>query len=368
MAGQMFLQSVDKARALRYFEKTYKLDPEYTFDLLFKIGLSYHYGLSFDNAINYYQQYLYKVSQQPNYKGENFVPAAVIDRKIYECGIGKELVASPRKVAIKNLGSVINSEYDDYAPVLNATEDLIIYTSRRLEDNLSEDVHTDNIPFEDIFYSIKVNGEWTRALNIGTAVNTESHNSNQALSQDGSSLYIYNDVNNGDIFLSKLGADGNWSVPERLEEPVNSEYNENGVSINANRSLLFFSSTRSGGFGGSDIYMSEANNAGHWRRPVNLGPVINTEYDEEGPVIGFDGKSLYYSSQGGRGMGGFDIFKSEYDSASSTWGIPENLGFPINTPDEDVHFSLQQRMVLEHTMQPQEMMAMATRIYMKLPL
>ena len=137
-----------------------------------------------------------------------------------------------------------------------------------------------------------------------------------------------------------LGADGNWSTPERLGEPVNSEYNENGVSVNSEGSLMFFSSNRPGGFGGSDIYMSESNNAGHWKRPKNLGPIINTEFEEEGPFIGFDGKSLYFSSQGGRGMGGFDIFRSEYDSLTESWGIPENLGYPINTPDQDVHFSI----------------------------
>jgi outer membrane protein OmpA-like peptidoglycan-associated protein/tetratricopeptide (TPR) repeat protein len=339
MTGQMFLESVDKARALQYFQKAYALDPEYSFELLFKIGLSYHYGLEFDNAINYYQQYLYKVSQQPNYKGEHFVPQNVVERKVYECEVGKELVASPRRVAIKNLGREINSEYDDYAPVLNASEDLIIFTSRRIDGNLSFDVHTDNLPFEDIYYSIKSGDSWLEALNIGEAINTPSHNSNLALSQDGTRLYIYNDVNNGDIFESRLGTDGNWSSGVRLEEPINTEFSENGVSVNADRSLMFFSSTRSGGFGGSDIYMSRSNNAGHWRKPENLGPVINTEFQEEGPFIGYDGKTLYFTSRGGRGMGGFDIFKSEYDSLTESWGIPENLGYPINTPDDDVHFS-----------------------------
>ena len=136
-----------------------------------------------------------------------------------------------------------------------------------------------------------------------------------------------------------MQSDGRWSKAERLPEPVNSEYNENGVTLSEDGQWLYFSSNRPGGNGGFDIYVSERNNSGGWKKPRNLGPVINTEYDEEGPFICCENKTLYFSSLGGRGMGGFDIYKSDYSTASDTWGLPQNLGYPINTPDEDVHFS-----------------------------
>ncbi len=340
MAGEMFLVSVDKGRARKYFLKAYDLDPDYKFDLLFKIGLANHYEYRFDEAIDYYNQYINKFNAQPGYSGRDRIIKAVVERKIYECGVGKELVKNPRKVSIINLGSNVNSEYDDYAPVLNRDETLMIFTSRRYEGNISQDVHTDNLPFEDIFFSIKLDGVWNPAVNIGNKINNTSHDSNLGLSKDGSKLYVYNsDVNDGDIFISVVGPDGSWSSPTRLPEPINSEYNENGVSISDDGNWMFFSSNRPGGLGGADIYVSEKNGTRGWKRPKNLGPVINTEYNEEGPFIGYDGKSLYFSSDGGRGMGGFDIYKSEYDSVNRVWGLPSNLGYPINTPDQDVHFS-----------------------------
>ncbi len=341
MTGRLYLVSVNKGRAKQYFLKTYDLDPDYSFDLLYKIGLAYHYELSFNDAISYYNQYIQYANEHPDYSGENLVSLKTVERKINECGIGKELVASPRKVSIVNLGSNINSEFDDYAPVLNNDETLLIFTSRRRDGNVSEDVHTDNFPFEDIFFTVRGNdGTWSEAANIGTQINTPSHDSNLALSKDGTALYIYNsDINNGDIFMSVLQSDGGWSQAERLPEPVNSEYNENGVTLTEDGQWLYFSSNRPGGSGDFDIYVSERNNTGGWKRPRNLGPVINTEYDEEGPFICCENKTLYFSSSGGRGMGGFDIYKSDYDTSSDTWGLPQNLGYPINTPDEDVHFS-----------------------------
>ena len=340
MAGEMYLHSVTKDRAKQYFIATYILNTEYTFDLLYKIGLSHQYGREFDHAIDYYNQYLQRMEAQPHYTGDDMISQAVVERKIYECEIGMQLMAAPRKVSIVNLGSNVNSESDDYAPVLNADETVLIYTSRRLEGNLSQDVHDDNLPFEDIFITSKNSDEWAGSSNIGPTINTEGHDSNLALSKDGSQLFIYNsDVNGGDIFVSTSLGSNSWSEAVRLHEPVNSEYNENGVSLSIDGNWLFFSSDRPGGQGGHDIYVSERHGARGWGHPSNLGTVINTQYDEEGPFIGYDGKTLYFSSRGGRGMGGYDIFKSEYDSTTGTWGVPQNLGHPINTPDDDVHFS-----------------------------
>lgn len=337
MAGAMYLQSVSKDRAVQYLLKAYEINPDYKYNLLYDIGVSYHHGMEFDKAVDYYEKYIDHLNAQPDYEGNDKVELVEVERKIFECGVGKELVSDPERVAIRNLGSKVNSDLGDYGVVLNSDEDFMIFTSRRSEGNLNSDVADDNIPFEDIFYSSFENGEWTQAQNIGIPVGTEFHESNLALSPDGDELYIYRDLNRGDIFVSERDNDGTWSEPQPLPEPINSGYTENGLSISQDGQHLFFSSNRPGGVGGLDIYVA-VKDGNRWRHVKNLGETINTPYDEEAPYIWVDGKTLYFSSKGGRGMGEYDIYRTEYDSISDAWGPPRNLGYPINTPDDDVYF------------------------------
>ena len=293
--------------------------------------------MDFDNALVYYKRYEQKTLGDKNYRGDDKVPLSEVQRRIFECENGREFMANPANYSIVNVGTSINSEWRDYAPVLNGDETIMIFTSRRKEGNLNENVDVDNIPFEDIFISKKVDGKWTRAENIGNIVNTTSHDSNLALSADGHQLYIYSPENEGDIYVSEQ-KDGTWSVPQPLSDAINSSYMENSISISPDKQRLFFASNRPGGYGGIDIYVSEKDKKGNWGKSKNLGPMINTEYDEEGPFIDYDGKTLYFSSMGRKGMGGHDVFKAEYDSVDGKWNEPVNLGYPINTPDNDVYF------------------------------
>lgn len=337
MAGRLYLETVNKDRSSRYLERVHQLDPNYRYDITYLIARGYHLGMDFDNALRYYRQYETKTLNDKNYRGQDKVLLSDVQRRIAECENGKEFMANPAHYSIVNLGSEINSEWRDYAPVLNEDETIMIFTSRRKEGNLNENVDVDNIPFEDIFISKKVDGKWSRAENIGNVINTPSHDSNLALSADGQQLYIYSDENEGDILVSEQ-KNGAWSPPVPLGDAINSSFMENSVSISPDRQLLFFASNRPGGYGGIDIYVSEKDRRGNWGKSRNLGPVINTEFDEEGPFIDYDGKTLYFSSMGHKGMGGHDIFKSEYDSVAEEWTTPVNLGYPINTPDNDIYF------------------------------
>ncbi len=339
MAGDFHLRTIGKDRAVKYFLKVLELDPEYRFDIMYQIGRSYQYGMEFDNALAYYTRYLNKLKQEDGYRGVDKVELPEVTRRIYECNNAKEFVANPAHYSIVNVGNAINTEFEEYAPVLNEDETLMIFTTRRRDGNLNENVFKDNKPYEDIFMATKENGVWSPAMNIGNTVNTEYHDSNLALSADGQQLFLYNDENNGDIYVSNRNEDQTWSYPEPLSENINSEgFKESSISISPDGSILFFASDRPGGFGGSDIYYSVKDARGEWGRSKNLGPMINTEYDDDGPFIDYDGKTLYFSSRGRKGMGGYDIFRSEYDSATNDWNEPENLGFPINTPDDDIYF------------------------------
>lgn len=339
MSGITLLESVTKGAAEEYFMKVYAKDPDYSFDLLYKVGQSLHYGYKFDEATNYYQQFLDKLEANPDYLGNDMVEASVVRRKIFECEQGKILMEFPEDVEIENLGPDINSKFYDYAPVVDADETIMIFTSRRKEQNLNQDVSDDNIPFEDIFVSKKVNGLWDYPDNIGNVVNTMYHDSNVGLSKDGKELYIYKDENNGDIYVSKIDENGEWSYPEPLGKHINSDFSETSVSLSPDGNTIFFASDKPGGEGGIDIWVSHKNDKGAWQKSTNLGAPINTPFDEDGPFIGFDGKTLYFSSRGGNGMGGYDIYRVEYDSASQVWTSPTNMGYPINTPDDDIYFT-----------------------------
>ncbi len=338
-AGDFYIKTVGKKNAVKYFLKVLELDAEYRFDIEYWIGRSYHFGMEFEKALAYYDRYRQKLIDRDGYRGRDRVELGDVDRKIFECKNAIEFVANPAHYSIVNIGSAINTEYEEYGPVLNEDETVLIFTSRRRDGNLNENVFSDNKPYEDIFISTKENGAWSKAQNIGNVVNTPFHDSNLALSADGNQLFLYKDENNGDIYQSERKEDGSWTFPEPLSESVNSQgFKEASISLSPDGDILFFASDRPGGQGGIDIYYSTKDKTGEWAKSKSLGPKINTEYDDDAPFIDYDGKTLYFSSLGRKGMGGYDIFKSTYDSAAGEWGEPTNLGYPINTPDDDIFF------------------------------
>lgn len=337
-AGHLHLLTIGKDLAVKYFLRVYRQDPDYNFAIMFWIGKSYQFGLEFDKAIHFYNMYKEKLQKKSGYQGKDKVDMATVDRSIFECKNGKEYVANPGNFAITNIGREINSEFEDYAPVLSAKEDEIIFTTRRREDNLNPNVDIDNKPFEDIFYSKKSGGKWEFAKNIGPIINTPYHCSDLALSKDGNTLFIYKDDGGGDIYYS-VRKDGVWGEPVPLPGIINSSFEEKSISISSDEKTLYFSSNRPGGFGGLDIYRATKDSKGEWSNVKNLGELINTEADEDGPFIDYDDVTLYFSTKGHKGMGGYDIFKTTYNPNKNEWTEPQNLGYPINTPDDDVFFS-----------------------------
>ncbi len=337
-AGRYHLMTIGKELATKYFLRVYRQDPDYRFDLLYSIGKSYQYGLNFTKAIEYYNLYKAKLASKPNYQGKDRESLASVDRGIFECENGKDFVANPGDFSIVNIGREINSEFEDYGPVLNEAENEIVFTTRRRDDNLNQNVADDNKPWEDIFYSTKVGDKWAFAKNIGLPVSTPYHDSNLALSADGSILFKFKDDGGGDIYFSERDATGVWGEPAPLPGIINSSFAEKSVTISQDEKTLYFSSNRPGGFGGLDIYRATKDSKGEWTNVKNVGPKINTDLDEDGLFIDYDNVTLYFSSKGHKGMGGFDVFKNTFNPNTNEWGEPQNLGYPINTPDDDIYF------------------------------
>jgi outer membrane protein OmpA-like peptidoglycan-associated protein len=337
-AGLIHIRTIGKELAVKYFMRVYRQDPDYRFDIEYWIAKSYQYGLDFNNAIRYYNLYKDKLARKPNYQGRDRMDMATLERSLLECENGKQFVANPGNYSIVNIGREINSEFDDYGPVISEREDEIIFTSRRRDDNLNQNVFEDNLPYEDIYLAKKGGATWAFASNIGNTVNTLYHESSLALSADGNTLFIYNDPNGGDIYSCERRPDGSWGEPVPLPGIINSSFQEKSISISKDEKALYFTSNRPGGLGGTDIYRATKDSRGQWSNVKNLGPRINTPLNDDGPFIGYDGVTLYFSSQGHNGMGGYDIYKSTFDPKNNDWSEPENMGYPINTPDNEVYF------------------------------
>ena len=312
-AGKIHILTIGKELAVKYFLRVLRQDPDYHFDIEYWVGRSYQYGLDFDNALRYFNIYKSKLAKKPNYQGKDKTDAATVDRAIQECENGKLFVASPGNYSIVNIGREINSEFDDYGPVFSEKEDEIVFTSRRRDDNLNQNVFEDNLPYEDIFIAKKSGNTWAFASNIGPTVNTLYHESSLALSADGRTLFIYNDINGGDILYCERKPDGTWGEPVPLPGIINSSFQEKSISISKDEKSLYFTSNRPGGLGGTDIYRATKDSKGQWSNVKNLGPRINTPLNDDGPFIDYDDVTLYFSSQGHNGMGGYDIYKVTHD-------------------------------------------------------
>ncbi|GAB4289818.1 MAG: hypothetical protein Kow0068_15340 [Marinilabiliales bacterium] len=175
---------------------------------------------------------------------------------------------------------------------------------------------------------------------ISYNINTMEHEASIALSADGKELFIYkDDVGEGGNIYRSVFVDGDWTKPEKLGSNINTEYNESHATISPDGRVLYFTSDRPGGFGGFDIYYVNRLPNGEWGLAQNIGNVINTELDEAGPYIYSDGATLYFSSKGHNSMGGFDLFFSVMKD-DGTITKPQNLGYPINTVDDDVFYVL----------------------------
>jgi hypothetical protein len=302
-------------------------------DAHYLLGKAYHLNYEWDKAIEEYSRCLGKKSEI------NGAEVATAQRRIKECNNGKELMKNPVKVNIDNLGTAINTKYKEYVPVISADESDLYFTSRRPGSTGSEGAIGEEDYFEDIYFSEMKNGKWTQAKNLGAPVNTDRHDATVNLSVDGQRLFIYRDANEVDADISEVRLRGRtWSEPKKLNSNINTKFQETSAAFSPDEKLIYFVSNKPGGYGGKDIYVSRLTGLGDWGKAENLGPPVNTEMDEDAVFMHPDGKTLFFCSNGHKTMGGFDIFKTVLENGK--WSEPVNIGYPINTPDNDVSYVL----------------------------
>ncbi len=333
--GVCYLYSPVKSKCLEYFEKSYALNPSYdSYNIEYLLARGYHLNEKWDLAITAYEKQIVALRNA----GASQDEFGVIQKHLQEAKNGKELSKEKVRVWIDNLGPKINSSAPEYAPLISTDESILIITARRENSvgGLKDDV--DNLPYEDLYISYNKAGTWSPLKNMGEDVNSSGHDASSGLSPDGKLLFVFRGTakGGGDVFKSEIGNEG-WSKPRELGKYINTSSHESAAALSYDGNELFFISDKEGGVGGKDIYVSRWNaKKDDWNEAQNLGAIVNSPYDEDGVFLHPDGKTLYFSSQGHNSMGGNDIFYSEKENG--VWSKPVNIGYPINTPDDDVFF------------------------------
>lgn len=328
--GELLFQGDDPHLALPYFVKAYALDMGIDPDIQYFLGRTYHLNHEFALAGQFYQAYL---KQLKNRDSRRMAPEILV--LVRQTELGDSLKRHPVNGFVENLGDRINSQWPEYAPILTHSGQRLYFTSRR-PGGTGGKLDREYQYYEDIYYLQKLGSVWSDPINAGVVLNSESHESVVGVSPDDKILYIRRGNPGWDIFAVKLD-DSKQKKPRELPRRISGKGNENWVTFSPDSSKVWFVSDRKRGKGGKDIWMCEARKSGRWRRAVNAGPMINTAEDEASPFIAADGKTLYFSSKGLQGMGGYDIFKTTWSDSGYT--VPVNLGFPINSASDDLHFT-----------------------------
>jgi len=298
-------------------------------NLQLSLAKAYQLNLKPDSALTIYDGLLRAI---PAFQESLIVE---INHEAATCINLKEELAHPIKIKVTNLGPEINSKYDDHSPLVTLDGSQLFFTSRRGGNDLPQ--MPDGQYVEKVYKGLAVSGNWSDSQLAQIFFKRNEHESAVSLSADGKSMFLFkNDMDGKNLYVSNW-SDGRWGVPSKLPEPINSYSNETHCSLSADKSTIFFTSDRPGGLGGIDIYMCRKQPNGVWGEAINLGDKINTPEDEETPMFYLDGKTLYFASEGHHSIGMFDIFYSEINS-DSTWSEPVNLGYPLNTPGDDLFF------------------------------
>lgn len=335
--GVCYYLFTDGKKASEFLKTAYDNDSLITPEIHYFLARSLHISYQFDSAIAEYKRYKHQLKNDE----QKIEKLNEIDKHIKECMYGKKLYERPEMVALAHIDEV-NTIYPEYSPYINFDNTMMVFTSRNEQSLGSLKDPKDNLYYEDVYisYRNKNDSTWSKPENIGPKINTKTHDATVGISPDGSTIFIFSDKNGGDIFFTeKQAKKGKWTKLKPFKQ-INSEYHESSISISGSGDTIYFVSDRpEGNIGGQDIFYCIRQKDGKWSSPKNLGDKINTPLNEEGVFVDPDGKSLYFSSKGHTTMGGYDIFRSTR-TETGEWSVPENMGYPINTPNDDVFFSI----------------------------
>ena len=327
--GVCYLHVFSFEESLELIEKAVALDPEVDPFHHYWHGRALHENEMFDRAIEEYEFYLDK------YTNENDTRRIEILKLIDQAKVGKELSENPKYYIIENLGDSINSPYHEHSPIMTQDGQTLIFTSQReYEGHHAQD--PDGHFYETIFMSQKNDdGSWSAAKPISKQLEHQGHDACIQLFDNDSKMLVYRQKKQGDFYISEKVNDV-WQAPKPIEE-INTGSYEVDASITQDGKRMYFATDKYTKERHLDLYYADMQENGKWGEPVALPDNINTEFDQNAPFISEDGQTLYFCSNGTKSMGGYDIFKTTF-SVGGGWTDPENLGVPLNSMDDDIHY------------------------------
>ncbi len=330
--GQCYINTPgEKGKAISYLEDAVKnIDPKYQegkfketgapYDALYYLANAYRITNQLNKAIETYEKF--KKNLNPE-----IYDSSIVNLQIRSCRNAKELMRVPLFLKKTDLGNMINGTGSEFNPVISDKEDMIVFSRSEAF-------------YDAILYATKVNGKWTDPINMNEILKVDRDLFPSSLSKDGKTLYLYSSADyDGTIYTSRF-ENATWQPLIKLNDNINTKYWESHATISHDNKKLYITSNRKGTLGGLDLYVSNRDSTGDWGPAVNLGPVINTPYNEESPFLTQDDKTLFFSSRGHFNMGGYDIFYSTLLD-NGEWSVPLNVGYPLNSTDDDVFFKAQ---------------------------
>ncbi len=318
-----------KQNAIPYLEKASKnVNPKYRegyyretaapIQTYFYLGQAYMVNFRFDDALLAFQKFKDNIDVKDVYNLD------YVNQQIKACEVARNFISRPIVMKTEHIDLFPDRNKNCNYPVISGDRQTMVFT-------VKEKFYTA------VYYSRWIDGKWSSPRNITLDLRVEGELYTTALNYTGDYLILFvNEVTSGNLYYSTLVGD-KWQPVKKLPAPINSKDWETFASLSVDGKQMYFVSNRKGGYGGTDIYMSSLQPDGKWSNPVNLGPQVNTPYNEESPIVCPDGRTLYFASQGHNSMGGFDIFYSRKIDGNS-WSMPINLGYPFNTPDDEFYF------------------------------
>ncbi|HUS87335.1 MAG TPA: tetratricopeptide repeat protein [Bacteroidales bacterium] len=328
--GVSYLMSKFPVKAIECFLQARELDPDISVDIILLTGKAYHLNGDFGKALDCFNMYSDKMIRSDDFD-------VGVNKLIRECNTAIEIMQNTTEVRLTNLGENINSAEDDYSPVVADNGRLIYFTSRRNFRESKERQRSDMKWDENIFVSTKGEGGWNMAGSAGKFLTTENNEGVLMMDENNGVMYIYAGwAGNGDIYLSEFKK-GQWNEPYQTETGINSTSRETSYAISGSMDEIYFTSDSKKGIGGRDIYYISRIRKNKWTKPFNLGPDINSPGNEESVWVSATGDTLWFSSNGRDGMGGYDIYMAIRDEYGS-WSGVKHLGTPVNSQWNDLFY------------------------------